>query len=166
MPLVDYAVVMAGGKSSRMHREKCILEFKGKKLVDIAVESVKGILDYYVAISPNTPETSRYVKRKYPWIETPGAGYVEDIQFLMEFFNAPFLTVACDIPFVRKEHIIEILKSFHGKSVAGMYRGKFVGINIVAEEGEEAYEFHDPLLAININTPEDFEKLKKMESKF
>ena len=166
MPLVNYAVVMAGGKSSRMRREKCILEFEGRRLVDIAVESVEGILDYYVAISSNAPETAEYVKGKYPWIETPGRGYVEDIRFLMGILNAPFLTVACDIPFVRKEHIVEILKFFHGKSVAGMYSGSFVGINIVAENGEETHEFKDPLIAVNINTPEDFEGLKRMESKF
>ena len=89
-----------------------------------------------------------------------GEGYVKDIGYIMKMLGEPFLTVVCDLPFLKKDHIIEILSSFKGKSVAGTHRGKYVGINIVATEEEEIYEFDDPLLSININTPEDYEKVK------
>jgi len=157
---IKYGVVMAGGKSTRFGREKCLLEINNRKLIDIAVGAVSQVLTCIVAISPNAPLTARYVMSKYRWMMTPGEGYVKDIEYIMKMLGEPFLTVVCDLPFLKKDHIIEILSSFKGKSVAGTHREKYVGINIVATEEEEIYEFDDPLLSININTPEDYEKVK------
>ena len=155
---IRYGVVMAGGKSSRLGREKCILEIGEKKLIDIAVEALEGVVEYYVAISPNAPKTAEYVKRKYPHIETPGWGYVEDIKYIMKLIPIPFLTICCDLPFVRKSHIIEIINAFKGRSLATTYNGKYIGINIVASGGDDIYEINDPLIAVNINTWSDLKK--------
>lgn len=155
---------MAGGRAERFGKEKCILKFGEKRLLDVAVESVSWMRKYFVAISKNAPETANYVKKRYPCIKTPGKGYVEDIQFLMEFLKEPFLTVACDLPFVSRRHVEEIMASFKGKSIAGMHNGNYVGINIVARDGEEIYEFDDPLIGINVNTPEDIERAKRFRT--
>jgi len=158
---IRYGVVMAGGKATRFGEEKTMLEFRGKKLVDISCDAVSSMLKCIVAISANAPNTAEYVMKRYEYIVTPGKGYVEDIRFLISVLKEPFLTVAADLPFLKPAHIREILGAYRGKSVSGVYRGKYVGVNIVSGEEEEIYEFSDPLIEVNINTKTKYRYLFK-----
>ncbi|MEM0152102.1 MAG: NTP transferase domain-containing protein [Thermoplasmata archaeon] len=160
-------IVMAGGKSSRMGMEKQMIEFKGKLLLDIACESIilSGNI-CFVAISKNAPNTMKYAMSKYHCFLTPGNGYVEDVKFILNILNTPFITVASDIPFVKPWHIKEIVENFHNKSVAGVILDEngvhYTGINIVSNIGDDYYLFKDKKLLFNINTREDLEMALKV----
>jgi adenosylcobinamide-phosphate guanylyltransferase len=121
------AIILAGGKSSRMgwHKggEKAVTKIGGKRLIDLVVESVSKsrVADFIVAITDNTPETEAYCKHiRYKTVATPGAGYHEDLQYLLLCYPE-FISVACDLPFLRTEHINAMLDAFssHRTSITG-----------------------------------------------
>ena len=178
------AIILAGGKSSRMgwHRggEKAVTKIDGKRLIDLVVESVSKsrVSDFFVAITDNTPETEAYCKHvRYKTVATPGAGYHEDLQYLLQCYPE-FISVACDIPFLRTEHINAMLDAFssHRTSITGAVPRKIVpkkvipsytfehegkelvscGINVVTSSKDTIpFVFNDPLLGINVNTRDD-----------
>lgn len=165
-----YGVVMAGGKSTRMGREKPMLQFQGKKFIDIACEAVmKSNIDCIVAVSKNAPETMKYARKKYSTIETPGIDYCFDVSYIINRMGVPFLSVVSDLPFVTHKDIEEILNDYKGGSVAGalIVNGKltYVGINIVSSDTyDRIHIFRNSLLSINVNTPEEYERVLLLEN--
>jgi adenosylcobinamide-phosphate guanylyltransferase len=190
------AIILAGGKSSRMRErikesEKALVMIgrygNQKRLLDLVVESVRASLveDFLVAVTTHTPKTEAYCQHmSYKTIETPGEGYIEDLQHLLLSYPA-FLSIACDIPFLRKEHLNAIIGAYHVHriSITGAvpldilpngitpsytfdYGDKKLvscGINVVTRsEDSIPFIFDDPLLAININTSEDLNVAQRM----
>jgi adenosylcobinamide-phosphate guanylyltransferase len=182
------AIILAGGKSSRLGEEieKALIRIGGERLIDLVVESVRksNLEDFLVAITKNTPKTGIHCKRmNYKTIETPGEGYHKDLQYLLPRYPE-FVSVACDIPFIRKEHINAIIDAYlsHRISVTGAvpldivpknvtpsyvfeHEGKeFVscGINVVtSSQNSILFVFDEPLLAINVNTCDDLNVARK-----
>jgi adenosylcobinamide-phosphate guanylyltransferase len=185
------AIILAGGKSSRMQggpeeeeREKALITVGSsgdqKRLLDMVVESVRAsnVDDFLVAVTKHTPETADYCRHaEYKTVETPGEGYIEDLWFLLRSYPE-FVSIVCDIPFLRSEHINAILDAYrvHRASITGAiplvllpegitpshtfeYDGKtFVscGFNVVTNaEDSIPFIFDDSLLAINVNTSAD-----------
>jgi len=164
-------IIMAGGKSSRMGREKPVLEVGNRPMLLRVYEETEKIGETLVALSKNTPRTKELCLREgIPFVNTPGRGYVEDITFLLHEFG-PFVSVSADLPFLKASDVRAIEKAFNGRtSLTGVlppklvprdlhpvvYRGyAIVGINAVGTEGEEFLELSNPLLALNVNTPEE-----------
>ncbi|MFA4701534.1 NTP transferase domain-containing protein [Pyrococcus kukulkanii] len=166
-------VVMAGGRSRRMGKEKPILEVGGVPMVLRVYEEVSKVDESIVAVSRHTPKTKELcIKERIEFIETPGAGYVEDINYLLRELG-PFISVSSDLPFIKASDVYEMKKGFDGRvSLTGVlplslvprdlnpvvYRGyAIVGVNAVGVEGEEFFILHNPLLALNVNAPWDLE---------
>ncbi|AGK60585.1 GTP:adenosylcobinamide-phosphate guanylyltransferase [Archaeoglobus sulfaticallidus PM70-1] len=165
-------VILAGGKSSRMGREKAVLKVGGKRLIERVLDAVLDTSsDCLVALSRNTPETERFCKQnEIPHIRTPGKGYVEDVVWILKEYGA-FISISCDIPFIRKDDIKAIerafsedisltgcisLKKIPKGSSCKIYRDRvLIGINTVSEGEEKFFEFENVLLALNINYPFD-----------
>ncbi len=164
-----------------MGNEKAIIELgDGIRLIDLIVARVResDADDFEVAVTKNTPETALYCqKQNYRMIETPGCGYHEDLRYLLDCYPV-FISVACDIPFLQAEHIDALIDFYSGGSVTGAvplsmvpegvmpgfsftYNGERLvvcGINIVTNSSYSVpFVFHDPLLAINVNTPADLQ---------
>lgn len=190
------AIILAGGKSSRMTgrigEEKALIKIGGsgnqKRLIDLVVESVREskVEDFIVAISKNTPKTAKYCKLVgYEVVETPGKGYHEDLRYLLRRYPE-FVSVACDIPFLRSEHINAIIDAYLSHksriSITGAvpldivpnitpgytfeHKGKRLvscGINVVtSSKNSIPFLFDDPMLAINVNTPDDLRIARRM----
>ncbi len=191
------AIILAGGKSSRMTgrkgEEKALIKIGGsgnqKRLIDLVVRSVREskVEDFLVAISKNAPKTEEYCKLVgYELVETPGEGYHEDLQYLLLRYPE-FVSVACDIPFLRSKHINAIIDAYlsHKSRISitgvvprdivpkGITPGytfehggkKFVscGINVVtSSKNSIPFIFDDPMLAINVNTASDLRIVRRM----
>ena len=81
------ALIMAGGRGARMEcaTEKPLIELFGIPMIQHVIDALsksKGVSDIIVATSPNTPKTSLYLqKHDIKIFQTPGNGYVEDLQY-------------------------------------------------------------------------------------
>jgi len=115
------AIILAGGKSSRLgeEKEKALIKIdrsgneseNPKRLIDLVVENVRDSKaeGFLVAISKNTPKTAEYCKSQdYVRLETPGAGYHADLRYLLARYPE-FVSIACDIAFLKPEHINAII---------------------------------------------------------
>ncbi len=164
-------IILAGGRSTRMGREKSVLTVGGKPMLLRVYGEASAVGETVVALSKNTPKTKELCLREgIPFVETPGRGYVEDVKWLLREFG-PFVSVSADLPFVKASDIGSIAKAFDGRvSLTGVlpldrvpgdlrpaiYRDyAIVGLNTVGTEGERFFELSNPLLALNVNTPEE-----------
>ena len=103
------ALVMAGGKGTRMGYcgvEKPMIEVGGvftvKRVID-ALNGSKSIDKILVSVSPNTPDTERYVKELgVETIRTSGEDYVEDLHDSFRILSGKYvLTCPSDMPLMR-----------------------------------------------------------------
>ncbi|MDV3104507.1 NTP transferase domain-containing protein [Thermococcus waiotapuensis] len=164
-------IVMAGGRSTRMGREKPVLKVGGKPMLLRVYGEAEKVGEAFVALSKNTPKTRELcLTEGIPFVETPGMGYVEDVGWLLQEFG-PFVSISADLPFVKASDIGSIAKAFDGEtSLTGIlplgrvprdlkpvvYRNyAVVGLNTVGAGEEKFFELSNPLLALNVNTPED-----------
>ncbi|MEM1614326.1 MAG: NTP transferase domain-containing protein [Thermoplasmatales archaeon] len=157
-------IVMAGGKSSRFGKEKLIQYLGEKRIIDISIENISRskVDEYYVAVSKNAPITMEYCK-KFNTIVTPGAGYPEDVAYLLRLFERPILLLNGDSVFIGPEIINDFLSKFRGKSMAAVifdHGYKFIGLNIAVpnDERDVIIEYNDINLGLNINTAEDLKE--------
>ncbi|MBP1912593.1 NTP transferase domain-containing protein [Thermococcus stetteri] len=171
-------IILAGGRSSRMGREKPVLKIAGKEMLLRVYEAASAVDETIVALSRNTPKTKELCLREgVPFVETPGRGYVEDVKWLLREFG-PFISSSADLPFVKASDFYSIKSAFDGKeSLTGVlpiervpgdikplvYRGyAIVGLNAVGLEGERFFELDNPLLALNVNTPEELKLAERI----
>ncbi len=157
----------------------------GTTLIERVIASLRGAgaTSVHVATSVSTPRTQELCGALgVPVLETSGRGYVADVRALLRRFPA-FVTVSADLPFLRPYTLRPFLAQverkvdnwagvvpenetfprfpgrveWEGPEVSGSPT-RLVGINVVAKGGADEsrpYLFHDPWVAINVNTRED-----------
>lgn len=184
-------VIMAGGKASRFREpvEKGLLTVGGRSLLERSLDALRvdGVDEIAVAVTPHTPKTGEQARLMgIEAIETTGTGYHEDINQLLESREC-FVTVNVDTPFIRREHVIELLGRFDGGSLAAVApesqdlpapdessiavgdrspRLIWVGMNIVTPDLNTAMAlFDDALLTVNVNDEESLERADRMALK-
>ena len=180
------AVILAGGKSSRMGDEKTILKVGKKRLIDGVIEATKesDAEDFFIATSKNAPRTEEYSmsNHKDNTLKTPGDGYHSDLEYLLKRFSV-FVSISSDIPFLKAWHINSIIDAYGGCSITGVIEEKIlldgvtpgyvfeqdekslvaIGLNIVTSSEESSILiFNDPLLGINVNTKYDLRIASKL----
>jgi adenosylcobinamide-phosphate guanylyltransferase len=113
------AVVMAGGKGKRMEssEEKPLLRVAGKPVIEhvlTALLQAQRVDSIVVAVSGSTPKTASFVK-KFPVlvVETPGNGYIQDMQFTIKKLDLRVvLAVASDLPLITSDVFDEVLRRY------------------------------------------------------
>lgn len=116
------ALVMCGGKGTRLdaQTEKPLVKICGEPMVDRVVSALAGsqIESIYGVVSPNAPETRAYLSNLIPSIETPGSGYVTDLQVALrdEAIDTPVVTVVADLPLLTATHVDRLLSVAGGES--------------------------------------------------
>jgi molybdopterin-guanine dinucleotide biosynthesis protein A len=91
--------VTAGGKSSRMGRNKAWLELGGRPLVGRAIDSLKPVCPL-IAIIANEPGFDGLGLPVFA-DEAPGTGPLEAIRTAIRYSPTPFvMLVGCDLPFI------------------------------------------------------------------
>jgi len=95
------AVILAGGKSSRMGRNKAWLEFRGHPLIVHQVATARTCNPAGIHISAASP--ADYTGLGWPVLADnfPGSGPLGGIERALEIVESPFLLVlAVDMPFI------------------------------------------------------------------
>ncbi|MCC6012845.1 MAG: NTP transferase domain-containing protein [Candidatus Verstraetearchaeota archaeon] len=114
------AIIMAGGKSSRMNIkiEKPLLKLGGITLIERVINAVKNssfIDKIIVTVSPNTVNTKNYLKsiKGINILETSGRDYHEDMKFAIKNSNGKyFIVISADLPFITSEIINFIINKY------------------------------------------------------
>jgi len=110
-------LVMAGGKGTRMNldNEKLLLQYK-KPIILHVVDSLKNsnCFSKILAItSSNSPKTKKLLEENnVETFDTPGIGYVEDLNLVLKTINDEVLITSGDLPLL-DEKIIQKIVSQH-----------------------------------------------------
>ena len=135
-------LVLAGGKSSRMGKDKTQLEYYGKSQLDHTVELLeKNLLKTYVSVAVGqTSEKYDYIQDRFVDLGAFGA-VCSAFQYDP---NKAWLVLAADLPFVNNDLIQLLLKRRNPTKVATAVKGR-------------SKEFVEPL--ITIYEPKAYPKL-------
>jgi adenosylcobinamide-phosphate guanylyltransferase len=115
-------LVMAGGKGSRMktQEEKLLLKHIHPTISHViyALEKTSFFSKIIIATSPNSPKTKEMLKKTGIEIfDTPGKGFVEDLNLILRSFNDDILVVPGDLPLIDDEIINKIIGYYNSKNV-------------------------------------------------
>jgi adenosylcobinamide-phosphate guanylyltransferase len=110
-------IIMAGGKGSRMNlpEEKLLLKFKKPIILQVAEALTNSDCFSKVIFitSPNSPKTKQLLeKNNYGIFDTPGTGYVEDLNLVLKSLNDSVLIVSADLPLLDSEIIKKIVNLY------------------------------------------------------
>jgi len=115
-------LVMAGGKGTRMDisDEKLLLEYK-KPVIFHVIDALKNshcFSQVIVATSPNSPDTKHMLEQnRIETLSTPGNGYVNDLNFLLQKMDGFVFVVSGDLPLLDEEIIQIMTEKFNSKNV-------------------------------------------------
>ena len=126
-------LVLAGGKSSRMGKDKTQLAYHGKAQCDYAVEILENnLLQTFVSVAQDERNsTHQYIQDKFVGLGAFGAicsAFQHDP-------NRAWLVIATDLPFVTEDLIKLLLEKRNPKKIATAIKGK-------------SKEFVEPLITI------------------
>lgn len=109
------AVILVGGKSSRMGTNKAFLELKGKTFIELQIELLREMFDE-ISISANTPSEYEYLNLPIFKDICPGKGPLGGIYTsLINSSSLHTFMLACDMPFVGPElikHLKDLTKEY------------------------------------------------------
>ena len=112
---------MAGGKGTRMNLddEKLLLQYK-KPVVLHVIDSLKNsnCFSKILAItSSNSPKTKKLLEENnIETFDTPGIGYVEDLNLVLKTLNDDIFITSGDLPLLDKEIIQEIVNQYDSQN--------------------------------------------------
>jgi adenosylcobinamide-phosphate guanylyltransferase len=115
-------LVMAGGKGVRMNLddEKLLLKYKKPVIIHV-VDSLKNsnCFSKILAItSSNSPKTKKLLQENnIETFDTPGIGYVEDLNLSLKTINDAVLVTSGDLPLLDKEVIQKIVTHYNSKTI-------------------------------------------------
>jgi molybdopterin-guanine dinucleotide biosynthesis protein A len=150
-------IILAGGKSSRMGREKGLVDFRGKPLIQYGLD----LLSHYTERTLISSSNSDYLSFGFEIIpdpvvgQGPAAGIAAALKSSRSVWN---IVIACDLPFLQPELIDCLLENtgscqavipVHNgvmEPLAGIYHQELAGhFEIAIDSGELA--LHRILLA-------------------
>ena len=118
-------IILAGGKSRRMGREKGLVEFHGKPLIQYGISLLSKFADRILISTGN----SNYLE--FGWETVPdeisGQGPAAGLAATLKYSTTPWnLVLACDLPFLEPELIINLFtKAGNSLAVIPVHDGVF-----------------------------------------
>ena len=119
-----FGLVLAGGTSSRMQRDKAALSYHGKPQLLWAYELLTEFTTAtFISVRPDQREDD--LRRSLPQIvdRHPGIGPLAGIEAaLLSHPKAAWLVVACDLPFINAATLELLIESRDGTRIATAFR--------------------------------------------
>ena len=133
-------IVMAGGKGTRMNLdgEKLLLKYK-KPIILHVVDSLKNsnlFSKILVITSTNSPKTKKLLEENdIDIFDTPGIGYVEDLNLVLKSLDDIVLVTSGDLPLLDDDIIQKIVKQYESDK---MWTSILVTKNFLSSLGLES----------------------------
>jgi molybdenum cofactor guanylyltransferase len=125
-----YGLILAGGSSSRMRRDKATLAYNGKSQLDRAFELAGRHLPQ-VFVSVRASQTADPTRAQHPMIvdSVPGEGPIVGIRSALAAHpHAAWLVLACDLPFLSDTSLAQLLNERDAAGLATAYRSTYDGL--------------------------------------
>jgi molybdenum cofactor guanylyltransferase len=182
-------VVFAGGKSTRMGKNKALLPYQGKNLVDAPIEKLSKIFSQVYLSVRNQEDFPDYSLPKIPDLH-PDIGPIGGITSILKAGITRAFCVACDMPFLNEAFIKHLCSFEEFDAVIPVWKGREEMLHAVYSDAllsgfedsiaaqrfrlkdglgsarvlfmtEEEIGHFDPTgkMFQNVNTPLDYEKL-------
>lgn len=181
-----YGLILAGGSSSRMRRDKAALVYRGKTQLDRAFELAgRHVARVFVSVRSNQAMESTRAHRPLIIDSVDGEGPLAGIRSgLAAYPDVAWLVIACDLPFLSDAAFQQLLTERDPSMLATAYRSTHDGLpeplcavwEPAAAAALSAYvgggghcprkflirhavrllEAHDRRALDNINTPEEY----------
>jgi len=125
-----YGLVLAGGKSRRMGRDKALLDRGGRSQLAFIVELLDALVDK-VFVSTRPGQEGDAERGQYPQIVDryddlgPMAGILSALQ---QHSDVDWLVVACDLPNIDAQTIRELLLHRSGEQTFTAYTSSYDGL--------------------------------------
>lgn len=119
------AIILAGGKSSRMGTNKALLKFHEKSNIERMKDELQQVFDDIILVT-NDPESYQFLHLKSVTDQYPGSGPLAGIHAGLEAsdYEENFI-VACDMPFVSAELAGNLVKALkHHDAVVPVSDGR------------------------------------------
>ncbi len=138
MPL--YGLVLAGGESRRMKRDKSLLSLQGKTLTELAHGKLEALCQKtFVSVSPQQMAAGLHANfQRIPdtRLSTPGIGAMGGILAAQEAYpDAAWLVLACDMPFVNTRLLDGLIMARNTSAKATLYRLQVPAQNFQHDKG-------------------------------
>lgn len=115
--MIKNAAIMAGGQSRRFNRDKTLELFRGKRLIEYGVDTLKSVAENVVVVAKDSDKYSfldiEFVHDEYE-IQCPMVG----ILTALKHFRSDIFVVAADTPFVMGKHAERLMSALKGHSAA------------------------------------------------
>ncbi len=125
-----FGLVLAGGASTRMQRDKAALSYHGQSQLQWTYELLSDLCAAtFVSVRPD--QRDEPVRSGFPQIvdRQPGAGPIAGITAAMaQHPKAAWLVVACDLPFLTRETLEHLLANRDPQKSATAYRSAHDGL--------------------------------------
>jgi adenosylcobinamide-phosphate guanylyltransferase len=115
-------IIMAGGKGSRMKlpEEKLLLEFKKPIILQVAqaLTNSNCFSKLIFITSQNSPRTKQLLQQNnYEIFDTPGIGYVEDLNIVLKSLNESVFITSADLPLLDSKIIKKIVDFYDPNNI-------------------------------------------------
>lgn len=125
-----YGLILAGGRSSRMGRDKALLAYHGQSQIEWTAERARLICER-VFVSVRADHAHDPARAKLPQIvdRTTDKGPIAGIMAAQAAApEAAWLVLACDLPFLDEETLRHLAKARDPERVATAYRSSHDGL--------------------------------------
>ena len=131
MPLPPlFGLVLAGGASTRMGRDKAALAYHGRTQLEWTFDLVtEHCTATFVSVRPD--QRDEPTRAKFPQVVDlqPGVGPIAGISAaLQQHPKAAWLVVACDLPFITRDVLIRLIEQRDLQAIATAYRSAHDGL--------------------------------------
>ena len=125
-----YGLILAGGRSSRMQRDKAALSYGGKSQLDRAYDLAARHADR-VFVSVRASQTAEPTRAAKPLIVDAfdGEGPIVGIRSALQAYpQVAWLVLACDLPFLSDAALAHLLTARDPRAVATAYASAHDGL--------------------------------------
>jgi molybdopterin-guanine dinucleotide biosynthesis protein A len=125
-----YGLILAGGVSSRMQRDKAALQYGGKTQLDRAFElASRHVARVFVSVRASQTDDPTRAQRPMIVDSVAGDGPTVGIRSALAAYpEAAWLVLACDLPFLSDAALSQLLRERDAARVATAYRSAHDGL--------------------------------------
>ena len=129
-PAPLYGLILAGGSSTRMHRDKAALQYGGKTQLDRAVDlAARHVGKVFVSVRANQAADPTRAQRPLIVDSVEGEGPIVGIRSALAAHpQVAWLVLACDLPFLSDTALSQLLRQRDPAALATAFRSTHDGL--------------------------------------